>query len=179
MTLNTFHFAGRSEMNVTLGIPRLREILMTASPNISTPSMDIPFRDDLSKEYLEKKAEKLRICLTSCNLSDVLEYVEVTNRYVVNAEKCASLYDIKFKFLKQKYFKKKYSVTSSKILEYFESTFVKNFLRTIKRKLELQNKFKILVDVTSQKREDKEEEISDQVTKLTNKINEDESSHIY
>ncbi len=28
MTLNTFHFAGRGDMNVTLGIPRLREILM-------------------------------------------------------------------------------------------------------------------------------------------------------
>ena len=25
MTLNTFHFAGRGEMNVTLGIPRLRK----------------------------------------------------------------------------------------------------------------------------------------------------------
>jgi hypothetical protein len=34
MTLNTFHFAGRSDMNVTLGIPRLREILMTASQKI-------------------------------------------------------------------------------------------------------------------------------------------------
>ena len=34
MTLNTFHFAGRSDMNVTLGIPRLREILMTASQHI-------------------------------------------------------------------------------------------------------------------------------------------------
>ena len=42
MTLNTFHFAGRGEMNVTLGIPRLREILTVASKNISTPSMDIP-----------------------------------------------------------------------------------------------------------------------------------------
>jgi DNA-directed RNA polymerase I subunit RPA1 len=34
MTLNTFHFAGRSDMNVTLGIPRLRELLMTASKAI-------------------------------------------------------------------------------------------------------------------------------------------------
>jgi len=42
MTLNTFHFAGRGEMNVTLGIPRLREILMTGSSNIQTPSMDLP-----------------------------------------------------------------------------------------------------------------------------------------
>jgi DNA-directed RNA polymerase I subunit RPA1 len=30
MTLNTFHFAGRGDMNVTLGIPRLREILMVS-----------------------------------------------------------------------------------------------------------------------------------------------------
>ena len=44
MTLNTFHFAGRGEMNVTLGIPRLREILMTGSTNMLTPSMDLPLR---------------------------------------------------------------------------------------------------------------------------------------
>ncbi|KAG0620281.1 hypothetical protein M758_4G204000 [Ceratodon purpureus] len=42
MTLNTFHFEGRGEMNVTLGIPRLREILMTASADISTPIMTCP-----------------------------------------------------------------------------------------------------------------------------------------
>ena len=28
MTLNTFHFAGRGEMNVTLGIPRLRKLFL-------------------------------------------------------------------------------------------------------------------------------------------------------
>lgn len=41
MTLNTFHFAGRGEMNVTLGIPRLREILMTSGKNISTPMTEV------------------------------------------------------------------------------------------------------------------------------------------
>ena len=148
MTLNTFHFAGRGEMNVTLGIPRLREILMTASPNISTPSMEVPFRQELDASYLTKKAEKLRINLTCCNLADVLEYVDVTNRYVVNSKKCASFYDIKFKFLKQKYFKNKYCVKSDQILEYFESTFVKTFLRSVKRKIDSQKVFKILVDVT-------------------------------
>merc|ERR1719468_74763 len=45
MTLNTFHFAGRGDMNVTLGIPRLREILMVASSNIKTPSMQVPVFD--------------------------------------------------------------------------------------------------------------------------------------
>lgn len=37
MTLNTFHFAGIGGKNVTLGIPRLREIIMVASKNIRTP----------------------------------------------------------------------------------------------------------------------------------------------
>lgn len=68
MTLNTFHFAGRGEMNVTLGIPRLREILMLASSNIKTPSMDIPIRLDKLKA-----AEKLRISLNRVTLANVLE----------------------------------------------------------------------------------------------------------
>jgi hypothetical protein len=42
MTLNTFHMAGRGEANVTLGIPRLREILMTAAHRIKTPVMTLP-----------------------------------------------------------------------------------------------------------------------------------------
>ncbi|KAI9011347.1 hypothetical protein BC832DRAFT_613569 [Gaertneriomyces semiglobifer] len=42
MTLNTFHFAGFGAKNVTLGIPRLREIIMTASDKIKTPMMRLP-----------------------------------------------------------------------------------------------------------------------------------------
>jgi hypothetical protein len=42
MTLNTFHLAGHGAANVTLGIPRLREILMTASVNLKTPCMTVP-----------------------------------------------------------------------------------------------------------------------------------------
>lgn len=68
MTLNTFHFAGRGEMNVTLGIPRLREILMIASANIKTPSMDIPIQPNQ-----EKAAEKLRKSLNRVTLADVLQ----------------------------------------------------------------------------------------------------------
>lgn len=70
MTLNTFHFAGRGEMNVTLGIPRLREILMMASANIKTPSMDIPFQ---VHSNMEVHAEKLRLKLNRVTLADVLE----------------------------------------------------------------------------------------------------------
>jgi DNA-directed RNA polymerase subunit A" len=40
MTLNTFHFAGVAEMNVTTGLPRLIEIL-DGRKEISTPQMEI------------------------------------------------------------------------------------------------------------------------------------------
>jgi DNA-directed RNA polymerase II subunit RPB1 len=40
MTLNTFHTAGISAKNVTLGVPRIKEIL-NAGKNIKTPSMSI------------------------------------------------------------------------------------------------------------------------------------------
>ena len=63
LTLNTFHYAGRGEMNVTLGIPRLREILMMASKNIKTPSMEIPFRKDIPK--FSKRVEEVRMYLSS------------------------------------------------------------------------------------------------------------------
>ena len=40
MTLNTFHYAGVSAKNVTLGVPRLQEILgVTRSPR--TPGMTV------------------------------------------------------------------------------------------------------------------------------------------
>lgn len=44
MTLNTFHFAGVSAKNVTLGVPRLKEILQVAT-NIKTPSMMIYLKE--------------------------------------------------------------------------------------------------------------------------------------
>ncbi|KAI1495581.1 DNA-directed RNA polymerase II subunit RPB1 [Biscogniauxia marginata] len=73
MTLNTFHFTGISSKNVTLGVPRLKEILNVAS-NIKTPSMMV---------YLEggggtqENAKKLRSAVEHTNLRSVTAVVEV------------------------------------------------------------------------------------------------------
>ena len=40
MTLKTFHFAGVAAMNVTLGVPRIKEII-NATKNISTPIITV------------------------------------------------------------------------------------------------------------------------------------------
>ena len=45
MTLNTFHLAGVSSVNITLGIPRLKEII-DISNNMKTPSMTIYLKED-------------------------------------------------------------------------------------------------------------------------------------
>lgn len=83
MTLNTFHFAGHGAMNVTLGIPRLREILMTASSNIKTPLMMVPlFNLD---QKTEKKVQKLVLQFRRVPLSEVSYYAEV---YPVNSVRC-------------------------------------------------------------------------------------------
>jgi len=47
MTLNTFHFAGVSAKNVTLGVPRLKEIINIAK-KIKTPSLTVALRRDLA-----------------------------------------------------------------------------------------------------------------------------------
>eukprot|EP00747_Dinoflagellata_sp_TGD_P160798 gnl/TRDRNA2_/TRDRNA2_178021_c0_seq5.p2 gnl/TRDRNA2_/TRDRNA2_178021_c0~~gnl/TRDRNA2_/TRDRNA2_178021_c0_seq5.p2 ORF type:complete len:271 (+),score=-5.79 gnl/TRDRNA2_/TRDRNA2_178021_c0_seq5:3085-3897(+) len=54
MTLKTFHFAGVANMNVTLGIPRIKEVVTTAS-NISTPIM----KTTVSQKNCKKMVEKL------------------------------------------------------------------------------------------------------------------------
>ena len=45
MTLNTFHLAGHGAANMTLGIPRLKEILMTTPHTIKTPCMQVFFNN--------------------------------------------------------------------------------------------------------------------------------------
>ncbi|WP_462315159.1 DNA-directed RNA polymerase subunit A'' [Methanobrevibacter sp.] len=60
MTMRTFHYAGVTELNVTLGLPRLIEIV-DARKEIATPTMDIYFdeerRDD--EEFVRTLANQI------------------------------------------------------------------------------------------------------------------------
>ena len=59
MTLNTFHNAGNSSKNATLGVPRLKEII-NVSKNIKTPSMILPLEAEYNtKEFAEEIAAEL------------------------------------------------------------------------------------------------------------------------
>lgn len=51
MTLNTFHLAGHGGANVTLGIPRLRELLSTK--NVKNQIMTLPFKPDIEESQIK------------------------------------------------------------------------------------------------------------------------------
>ncbi|KAH6595364.1 hypothetical protein BASA50_005882 [Batrachochytrium salamandrivorans] len=74
MTLNTFHFAGFGAKNVTLGIPRLREIIMTASSSIQTPLMKLPLKAGITVSQAEIVAHQVSRVV----LSQIMQGVTVT-----------------------------------------------------------------------------------------------------
>jgi len=53
MTLNTFHLAGVAGKNVTLGLPRLKEILQHATKKIKTPVLTARLRREITREEME------------------------------------------------------------------------------------------------------------------------------
>jgi len=70
MTLKTFHFAGVAAMNVTLGVPRVKEII-NAARAISTPIIEVALEDDR-----EKGARRVQEALQRTTLAEVAEAVE-------------------------------------------------------------------------------------------------------
>jgi DNA-directed RNA polymerase I subunit RPA1 len=116
MTLNTFHLAGHATKNVTLGIPRLREIVMTASAHISTPAMTLVLNPDVSEEEAAtfmKKRSKL-------TFSEVVEDVTVTE----NSTKSSKTYSIDLEFWPEDDYTEEYSVSKKQLYTLFRKTFV-------------------------------------------------------
>ena len=71
MTLKTFHFAGVASMNITLGVPRIKEII-NASRAISTPIISAGLMNETDPD--EARVVKGRLEKTT--LGEVTEYVE-------------------------------------------------------------------------------------------------------
>ncbi|KAJ5009184.1 DNA-directed RNA polymerase II subunit RPB1 [Colletotrichum sp. SAR 10_99] len=74
MTLNTFHFAGVSSKNVTLGVPRLKEILNLAQ-NIKTPSMVVYLSGE--ENASQEAAKALRSTVEHTTLRSVTAVTEI------------------------------------------------------------------------------------------------------
>lgn len=74
MTLKTFHFAGVAEFNVTLGLPRLIEIV-DARRNPSTPTMNVFLDEKYSSD--EKRAREVAQSIEQTSVERVAQSVEI------------------------------------------------------------------------------------------------------
>ena len=74
MTLNTFHYAGVSSKNVTLGVPRLKEIINVAT-HIKTPSLTVYLQPEIAAVDTRAKSVQEELAYTS--LRTVTAAVEI------------------------------------------------------------------------------------------------------
>mmetsp|Transcript_51028 Transcript_51028/g.119359 ORF Transcript_51028/g.119359 Transcript_51028/m.119359 type:complete len:1818 (+) Transcript_51028:98-5551(+) len=74
MTLNTFHFAGVGAKNVTLGVPRLKELINVAK-KVKTPSLAVFLNGDLGKD--QERAKDVQSLLEHTTLEKVTSFTQI------------------------------------------------------------------------------------------------------
>lgn len=132
MTLNTFHLAGHSAKNVTLGIPRLREIVMTASKSILTPTMSLHLIPELSEEGGQRFAKGL----SRLTLAEIIDSVTVSeNTGSGIGYESAKQYGIQLNFFPSDEYKDTYAIEIDDVLTTLEYKFIPQLVRAIKKEL--------------------------------------------
>ncbi|PSC74762.1 beta and beta-prime subunits of DNA dependent RNA-polymerase [Micractinium conductrix] len=132
MTLNTFHMAGRGEANVTLGIPRLREILMTAAASIKTPVMTLPLHSGLGAEA----AADLAVRLKRIRLAEALRSMHVEENVIARTTAVAfgrgRVYTVKMQFHPIHLYPAELNITWEEISGCFTKEFVPKLQAAVK-----------------------------------------------
>ncbi|KAL8172139.1 hypothetical protein V2J09_023943 [Rumex salicifolius] len=146
MTLNTFHHAGRGEMNVTLGIPRLQEIIMTASSIIRTPTMTCPLLRDKSSDDAERLAATMRkVCV-----ADLVENIEVcVVPLTVEKSDVYTLCKLRMKLYRPESYPPHTDISLEDCKETLENLFMRELEDAIERHMQLIFKINDIVHFTS------------------------------
>lgn len=135
MTLNTFHFAGHGAANVTLGIPRLREIVMTASQKIKTPIMNLPVLDGVNED------QRVLFCKDGSRLllSEVVDRATVTERIAPKTAetgyKRKKTYTIRLELFPAEECNREYNIDTTDILTGIDATFAPLLEREVLKEL--------------------------------------------
>jgi DNA-directed RNA polymerase I subunit RPA1 len=136
MTLNTFHMAGRGEANVTMGIPRVREILMTAAKSIKTPVMVLPVAKGATAAAEKERIQELASRLRRIRLAELLQGFQVLE-LPVSGEKgsLARAYVIQMSFVDPKKYPADADVSFAQIEAAVQGPFVASMTLAIKAAL--------------------------------------------
>ncbi|KAK9241224.1 hypothetical protein V1525DRAFT_392485 [Lipomyces kononenkoae] len=138
MTLNTFHFAGHGAANVTLGIPRMREIVMTASLNIKTPQMRLPVLDDVSDDQADDFCKSVARVV----ISELIDEIFVTERTGIapDAETVARAYTVRMKFYPREEYESEYDIIQDVLEHAVVVKLLSKLTSTISKELKRQKK---------------------------------------
>ncbi|CAF2782684.1 unnamed protein product [Rotaria sp. Silwood2] len=113
-------------MNVTLGVPRLRELLMVASQKVKTPTMEVPI---LHSSSALRKAKRLQRRWSRLLFSQVLKNLNIHEKLSLKLNDHKHTYKIEFHF-DEKYGKKQLN----EIMRSFETYFIPRLCRSINKK---------------------------------------------
>eukprot|EP00929_Paragymnodinium_shiwhaense_P014932 TRINITY_DN12292_c0_g1_i1.p1 TRINITY_DN12292_c0_g1~~TRINITY_DN12292_c0_g1_i1.p1 ORF type:complete len:1825 (-),score=566.53 TRINITY_DN12292_c0_g1_i1:419-5893(-) len=102
MTLNTFHLAGHGGANVTLGIPRMREIIQTAARSLSTPLMKVEVvANEVGKDSTQAKllhAHLLKRCFRQTTLLECIKRIVVHDKTRLYQGEILRVYHVRLQF---------------------------------------------------------------------------------
>lgn len=136
MTLNTFHLAGHSARNVTAGIPRLREILMTATRDVATPSMSLYPLKTVSEDQALQFAKSLSALPLSYLLDSVTVEEKVGKGKMYNP---AKTFLIKLKFFPSSEYSEMYAASVANVMDAVEKKLIARILSLTKSEIKKKN----------------------------------------
>jgi DNA-directed RNA polymerase I subunit RPA1 len=143
MTLNTFHLAGHGGANMTLGVPRLKELLTTRNTSVS--SMVLEFKDD---KITKVKAKQFSRLMQRVSLQELLRSINVIeqkhmldpNSKPLQPEKRFRVYEIELIFEDLKAIKFAFGINKARIEQILEQAFKPKFDNTLRKTLKKKKK---------------------------------------
>lgn len=137
MTLNTFHFAGHGAANVTLGIPRLREIVLTASAKLKTPLMKAKCLPHVTKE----RAHNIARHMSRVTLDMIMKEAYVEER-LVNLHGVGRMrsYKVNLRFISRNEYETDLSITAEDIQNAIVKRMVKRLVSAINKEMKKSSK---------------------------------------
>ncbi len=121
---------GHGAANVTLGIPRLREIVMTASRKPKTPSMTIAVAKGISEDHADAFARRA----SRLTVSQVVERVTVEEQLTVNNQARRRQFTIDIMFYPEREYRLEFDVSPTELVHAFGN----RFSLILKREIQLE-----------------------------------------
>ncbi|KAH0575548.1 DNA-directed RNA polymerase subunit [Spironucleus salmonicida] len=131
LTLNTFHLAGHGAANVTLGIPRLREIVMAAAKTPKTPLITLQCKDKTAAEYIKTKFNTLY-------LSDIVTHISTSEKVRDQSRQYEVILSIDKESVQNTYY-----TTMEQFNESIKTVFLQQLVKSVNKIIEQQRQNEI------------------------------------